>query len=148
MIDSPDSPLILEKVALSGLKEAAAKIISFAEDIPIWVFEAPMGAGKTTLIGALGRIWQFEDAVKSPTYGLVNEYINAAGERFYHFDFYRINSEEEALDIGLEEYFYSGRPCLVEWPSRIAKLIPEEFVEIEIKVSTPTHRQIIVTRNE
>jgi tRNA threonylcarbamoyladenosine biosynthesis protein TsaE len=70
----------------------------------------------------------------SPTYSIVNEYQTKTGEPVYHFDFYRINSLEEAYDIGYETYFFSGHHCFVEWPEKIAELIPEDAVKIILKV--------------
>ncbi len=93
-----------------------------------------MGAGKTTLIKAICHTFGVQDMVNSPTFALVNEYRNAAGSIFYHFDFYRINSLEEALDIGTEDYFYSGNYCLVEWPSQVESLIPERNLRIQLEL--------------
>ena len=100
-------------------------MISFAQATPVWLFYGEMGAGKTTLIKALCQAWEVEDTVSSPTFALVNEYRTSKGQVVYHFDFYRIEDEEEATDIGLEEYFYSQRYCLVEWPTKIRNLLPE-----------------------
>ena len=86
-----------------------------------------MGVGKTTLIKSLIKQLGAVDSGNSPSYGLVNEYHNANGKLVaYHFDFYRIESEEEALDMGIEEYFNSNAYIFIEWPEKIAKLLPAE----------------------
>lgn len=99
-----------------------------------------MGAGKTTLIRTLAERLGVEDQVTSPTFALVNQYETAAGERLFHFDFYRIDDEREAFDLGYEEYFYSGDLCLVEWPEKIERLLPDEVVEVRITVTAPDER--------
>ena len=133
---------------LSQLPTVAQQIIDFARETPVWLFYGDMGAGKTTLIKVLCREWQVEDTVSSPTFALVNEYRTSAGETLYHFDFYRIEDEEEALDIGIEEYFESQRPCLVEWPTKIRNLLPETYIRIEIQVNEDQRRTIHLSRYE
>lgn len=91
----------------------------------VWCLDGPMGAGKTTLVTMLCKEWGVTDPVSSPTYGLLNVYTRPLGTPVHHFDFYRLTRPEEALDIGAEEYFESGDLCLVEWPSRVAELLPE-----------------------
>ncbi len=99
----------------------------------IVVFHAPMGAGKTTLIKAIARQMGVTDITSSPTFSLVNEYQTAEGNPLYHFDLYRINTEEEAYDMGIDEYFYSGNMCLIEWPEKTPNLIPLDHSSITIK---------------
>ena len=96
--------------------------------------DGAMGAGKTTLIQALGRQLNLIDSVTSPTFSVVNTYLNKDQEIFYHFDFYRIESENEALDFGVEEYFDSGCWCFLEWSERIAKLLPDQYSTVTIEV--------------
>jgi len=96
--------------------------------------DGAMGAGKTTLIQALGRQLNLIDSVTSPTFSVVNTYLNKDQEIFYHFDFYRIESEDEALDFGVEEYFDSGCWCFLEWSERIAKLLPDQYSTVTIEV--------------
>ncbi len=96
------------------------------------LFEAEMGTGKTTLIKALCKALGVEDTISSPTFSLVNEYETNKGELVYHFDFYRLKTEEEALDFGVEDYLYSGNYCFLEWSERIPNLIPEKHTLISI----------------
>tara|TARA_B100001059_G_scaffold13410_1_gene10774 strand:+ start:17611 stop:18021 length:411 start_codon:yes stop_codon:yes gene_type:complete len=91
---------------------------------PIVCFDGPMGAGKTTLISILCKKWQVTDPISSPTFSIVNQYISAAKGGIYHFDFYRLKSIDEAMDIGIEEYLESGNLCLIEWGERISPLLP------------------------
>lgn len=124
------------------LPQVAELIAGFAGDSKVWLFKGDMGAGKTTLIKALCRYFGVTDTVTSPTFSLVNEYQNEKLESFYHFDFYRIADEEEAMDIGCEEYFYSGNLCFIEWPSRIPHLIPDNHLIIHIEVQQDQSRSI------
>lgn len=126
----------------SELKEASKEIIKFSRSQSIWLFYGEMGAGKTTLIKAVASQYEIEDNVHSPTFSLVNEYRNFKDEAFYHFDFYRIKNEIEAMDIGVEEYFDSGDLCFIEWPQKIPSLLPANFLKIEIKFTSPTGREI------
>src|SRR5690554_328886 len=106
------------------------------------LFEAEMGTGKTTLIKALCKALKVEDTISSPTFSLVNEYETTNGELIYHFDFYRLKSEEEALDFGIEDYLYSGNFCFLEWSEKIPNLIPDKHTQIEIKVLENEKREL------
>lgn len=108
----------------------------------IVVFHAPMGAGKTTLIKAIARSMGVKDITSSPTFSLVNEYETADDNRLYHFDLYRINTEEEAYDMGIDEYFYSGNMCLIEWPEKTPNLIPLDHSSITIKQLADGRRHV------
>jgi tRNA threonylcarbamoyladenosine biosynthesis protein TsaE len=123
------------------LKSAAIQLLEFAGEEKIFLFEGDMGAGKTTFIKVICEVLGVEDLVSSPTFSIVNEYL-AKEDKIYHFDFYRIKDLQEAYDIGYEEYFYSGDLCLIEWPERIALLIPEHHVKVDIQV-TGTEQRII-----
>ena len=122
------------------LKMVARELLDALNGRTVVALRGEMGAGKTTLIRALAEVMGVEDQVTSPTFALVNEYRSAKGERLFHFDFYRIDDLREAYDLGYEEYFYSGDLCLVEWPEKVEPLLPEEVVELTIRVDSPTER--------
>lgn len=111
----------------------------------IVAFEGEMGAGKTTLIRALGAALGVADEVSSPTFALVNEYRDGRGQPVYHFDFYRIDSEAEAARLGVAEYFDSGYLCLVEWPARVAGLLPPTRLLVELTVTGSESRKLSIT---
>ena len=129
------------------LGSVADQILDFAGDDKIWLFEGAMGAGKTTLIKAICAQLEVEDLVNSPTFSIVNEYQSVQGATIYHFDCYRIESDEEALDIGIEDYFYSDNLCLIEWPSRVENLLSEEHLVVEITVTDHQERIIKLVRH-
>ena len=120
--------------SLNELPGAAEKIISIAGNSKVFAFNGQMGAGKTTLIKAICRQLGVDDVTSSPTFSLVNEYRAKSGSVIYHFDFYRIKNESEAYDMGYEDYLYSGNYCFIEWPEKIAELIPQDCVRVEISV--------------
>ena len=110
-------------------------------------FHAGMGAGKTTFISALCACAGMEDEATSPTFSIVNEYRSAAcagqpAKRIFHFDFYRIETPEEALDLGLDDYFDSGALCLMEWPENVEDFLPEDTLEVQIDVMADGSRVI------
>ncbi|WP_316830326.1 tRNA (adenosine(37)-N6)-threonylcarbamoyltransferase complex ATPase subunit type 1 TsaE [Pedobacter aquatilis] len=125
--------------SLADLPEVADKLIAFAGDEQIFIFDGEMGAGKTTFIKTFCKILGVEDVVSSPTYSIVNEYLGAK-KTVYHFDFYRIKNIREAYDLGYEEYFYSDSICLIEWPERVEELLPEHYVKVEISISGDNDR--------
>ena len=122
------------------LRSAAKKIIEYTKGKKLLAFSGPMGAGKTTIIKAVCRALGAEDTVSSPTFTLVNEYETGNGEILYHIDFYRIKKKEEVLDFGIEEYFFSGSYCLMEWPELIGEILPGETVKISITVDDKEQR--------
>ncbi len=130
------------------LSEVAFQIITHAQNKKIWVFDGEMGAGKTTLIKAICQQLRVVDETSSPTFSLVNVYENDEGEELYHFDFYRINHEVEALDIGCDEYFYSDNLCFLEWAERIPSLIPSKYLKISIKLGVGSERIISLTHHD
>lgn len=140
--------LLLKSEHLADLPELAAKIVSFAGNHKIWLFEGEMGAGKTTLIKVICEYFGVIDRTSSPTFAIVNEYHNEEAQVFYHFDFYRINKQQEALDIGCMEYFDSGDYCFIEWPSKITDLLPDQFMEIKLDITAETARTITLTRHD
>ena len=96
----------------------------------VWCFHGEMGLGKTTLIKSICHKLGVTSVMTSPTFSIVNEYATFEGEKIYHFDFYRLKKETEAYDIGVEEYFESGRYCFVEWPEFIPSLIPQRHIDV------------------
>ncbi|MBQ1673597.1 MAG: tRNA (adenosine(37)-N6)-threonylcarbamoyltransferase complex ATPase subunit type 1 TsaE [Bacteroidales bacterium] len=125
------------------LPRAARVFLDHIGDSRVIAFYGSMGAGKTTFITALCEALGVRDVVNSPTFTIVNEYRDGAGEPVYHFDFYRINRLSEALDIGLYEYFDSGALCLVEWPEMIEELLPEDVLKVQILVDDADTRTLL-----
>ena len=125
--------------SLDDLPEVADKLLVFSGEHKIFLFEGEMGAGKTTFIKNFCKSLGVNDAVSSPTYSIVNEYVGNSGS-VYHFDFYRIKDIQEAYDLGYEEYFYGGGICLIEWPERIEELLPEHYVKVEISILNDPQR--------
>ncbi len=127
-------------ISISGLNVVAKEMLDFISDHKIVAIEGKMGAGKTTLIKSFCDALGVEETVSSPTFSLVNEYMDALGDSIYHFDFYRIKKLEEVYDIGYEEYFYSDKYCFIEWPEMIAELLPGTHVKIQIEVGENEER--------
>ena len=115
---------------LADLPEVADAILSHAPTKTL-LFYGEMGIGKTTLIKELARSLGVEDTLNSPTYSIVNEY-QLDTDKLFHFDFYRIKAEEEAMDIGIEDYFNSGHWSFIEWPQKITNLLPDDTTELQL----------------
>jgi tRNA threonylcarbamoyladenosine biosynthesis protein TsaE len=139
-----DKGSVFQSVTLVDLTSIAKYIAERINACKIWLFRGEMGSGKTTLIKEICRAQGVTEVMSSPTFSIVNEYPSHDSGKIYHFDFYRIKNELEAIDIGIEEYFYSGYPCLVEWPEKIPSLIPPSFAEVTIQVETNTKRTIAI----
>ena len=129
---------------LGDLPDAAEEILAMLDRRNVVAFFGPMGAGKTTLIREICAHLGSTDTVTSPTFALINRYDAADGSPIFHFDFYRIERPEEAFDMGYEEYFYSDGLCLVEWPERVAELLPDEVMKVTITPTSPTKRTIVI----
>lgn len=126
----------------SELKNIAKQIIEHSCSKSL-AFYAPMGAGKTTLIKAIVKELGSSDNVSSPTFGLVNEYALESGALLgYHFDFYRLDDEEEAMDMGLDDYLSSGNWIFMEWPEKIPGLIPNDIQNIKIQILDEETRKL------
>ncbi len=132
--------------SLSEVDQIVDYIIANASN-RVLLFFGEMGVGKTTLIKEICKSLHSDDVISSPTFSLVNEYRTQYDEPIYHFDFYRIDSEEEALDIGVEDYFYSGDWCLIEWPNNIENLLPLGAVEIHLSHAAEGKRSIQLIQN-
>ncbi|WP_461449179.1 tRNA (adenosine(37)-N6)-threonylcarbamoyltransferase complex ATPase subunit type 1 TsaE [Mucilaginibacter sp.] len=128
---------------LDELDATAEAILSFASDSRFFLFYGDMGVGKTTLIKSMCKALGTSDNVASPTFAIVNEY-QAPAITIYHFDFYRLKKETEALDMGFEEYIYSGNYCFIEWPERIPELLPDHYISVSIKVVDGGSRYITI----
>jgi tRNA threonylcarbamoyladenosine biosynthesis protein TsaE len=129
---------------LSELTNVAREILSQSKS-KILLFYGEMGAGKTTLIKEICSLLDIEDKISSPTFSLVNEYKSRQGESVYHFDFYRIEDEEEAMDIGFEEYIDSEKWCLIEWPQNIENLLPLKSSAIQIQILENGNRSLTIS---
>ena len=124
------------------LDRAAAEFLEKIGDNTLVAFFAPMGAGKTTFTTALCKALGVTDPVGSPTFAIVNEYLRADGDYMYHFDFYRINKLSEAVEIGLDDYLYSGCLCIMEWPENVEELLPEDTLRVTITVNPDLSRTL------
>jgi len=118
--------------SLSDLNVVASKFLRLMRDKKVFAFFGPMGVGKTTFIKALCNEMGVVEIVTSPTFALINEYQTGSGDVIYHFDFYRINKIEEVYDFGYEDYFYSGNYCFIEWPDKVAEILPENVVFVQM----------------
>ena len=111
-----------------------AELIVAAKPNKVLLFNGEMGAGKTTFIKQLCKTLGVTEATSSPTFSLVNEYETTDNQIIYHFDFYRLKKETEALDMGVDDYLYSGHWCFIEWAENITNLLPENYSTITIEV--------------
>jgi tRNA threonylcarbamoyladenosine biosynthesis protein TsaE len=119
--------------SLGDLDKVSRAISDHLKDVKVIAFSGELGSGKTTLIKNLCTFLGVKEAVSSPSYSLVNEYSGKNERLIYHFDCYRLNNIEEALDIGIDEYLDSGNLCLIEWPEQILPLLPEQYLKVEIQ---------------
>jgi len=127
---------------LNNIETIAKDFISKIGNDKIICFNAEMGAGKTTFIKAICKVLGVIDIATSPTFSIINEYNTSEGDLIYHFDFYRLEQPEEALDFGLYEYLDSGNLCFIEWPEMIGGLLPENILEVSIIVNENQERVI------
>lgn len=128
--------------SIDELPGAAEELLSSFSEKRIFAFYGTLGAGKTTFIKEICRQLGVVDNVSSPTFALINQYMRASGESVYHFDFYRIKEASEALDIGFEEYIYSGEYCFIEWPEIITEYLPEDYISVKINEDEQGNRLI------
>jgi len=127
--------------SLRELPKIAKEIIASAKNKTL-LFYGEMGVGKTSLIKEICKQLGVLDTISSPTFSLVNEYQTKSNEKVYHFDFYRIEDEEEALDMGIDDYFYNNEWCLIEWPENIENLLPLDAVRIQLTILENGQRNI------
>lgn len=134
--------MVFEVSSVHDLDRVALIIKEKSENIRIFCLNGDLGAGKTTLVKSIASLFHVVDTVSSPTFSLINEYETATGDIIYHFDFYRLRDEQEAIDIGIEEYFLSDKICLIEWSNMFPDLIPEKHLEINIKLANENRREV------
>jgi tRNA threonylcarbamoyladenosine biosynthesis protein TsaE len=131
--------------SLKTINKAARQFIEQIGDGTVFAFNGTMGAGKTTFIKAICVELGVTETVNSPTFSIVNEYEAADGRIIYHFDCYRINKIEEALEIGVEEYLYSDNLCFIEWSENIASLLPDSVINVEITEVENGERDVVIS---
>lgn len=119
--------------SVDELSIAAEALIESMQESNVFAFFGTMGAGKTTFIKTICKMLGVENVVNSPTFAIINEYVRPDGDPIFHFDFYRLNSLQESIDIGYQEYFESGHLCLIEWPEKIENLLPDNCVYVYIQ---------------
>ncbi|MAB95263.1 MAG: tRNA (adenosine(37)-N6)-threonylcarbamoyltransferase complex ATPase subunit type 1 TsaE [Flavobacteriales bacterium] len=119
---------------LNDISQVADRILEYTSFSKRYIFYGEMGVGKTTLIKELSLQLGTVDIVSSPTFSIVNEYAINDAQKIYHFDFYRLENESEALDIGVNEYFASDNYCFIEWPEKIPSLVEDDMIVIKIKL--------------
>lgn len=131
--------------SLDAIDSVARQFVDLMDDYTVFAFNGEMGAGKTTFINALSRVLGVdEDPTSSPSFAIINEYRSSTtAELIYHFDLYRLESVDEALEIGVEDYFDSGALCLLEWPERIEPLLPDDTVVVKLTVDPADNSRLL-----
>jgi len=128
---------------LDDIKRACMEFLELSEGHRVFAFSAEMGTGKTTFIVSLLKAMGVEDIEGSPTYSLVNSYSSPVYGAIHHFDLYRIESEDEAYDIGIEEMLYNNDVCFIEWPEKIKEILPESAIWVYIRINEDNTRTLI-----
>lgn len=136
--------MILKIKSIKTINETARQFIDKIGNGTVFAFKGEMGAGKTTFIKAICEELGVTETVNSPTFAIVNEYEAANELIVYHFDCYRIENIEQAVEIGIEEYLYSGKLCFIEWAENIASLLPDTVVSVEIKELENGERYVMI----
>jgi tRNA threonylcarbamoyladenosine biosynthesis protein TsaE len=136
----------LTLVAHQGhLTEPVQALISYAGGCKIWVFKGDLGAGKTTLIKAICKELGVQEHVTSPTFSLINEYSSDTGDLIYHMDAYRLDKDEDIVELDYLFYLHTHAYCFIEWPEKIIPLIQQPYLEIQLHALTMEARQIVAT---
>ena len=128
--------------SLNQIDKIACEIIDDLQDYKVICINGDMGVGKTTLIKKIGQLLGVSDDIHSPTFAIINEYNSGDNQPIYHFDFYRIKNVLEAVNLGIEDYFYSNYLCFIEWSEKISVLLPEKHLKINIKLTSQRQREI------
>lgn len=133
--------------SLDAIDSVARQFVDLMDDYTVFAFNGEMGAGKTTFINALSSVLGVdEDPTSSPSFAIINEYRSSTtAELIYHFDLYRLENLDEAFDIGVEDYLDSGAICFLEWPERIADILPDDTVRVDIAEQPDGSRLLTVT---
>lgn len=142
-----ENAIVLKDVSIGQLAAVARLFLEKAGGEKIWLVEGEMGAGKTTFIKAICATLGVIDNMSSPTFSIINEYRTVNNDVIFHFDFYRLKKEAEAIDIGIEDYLYSGAYCFIEWSEKIKNLIPDDYVVVKIQPTTETTRTLSLTNH-
>lgn len=142
------TPATIHVSGTEALPEAARSFVGLMDDATVFAFRGEMGAGKTTFISALAQALGVDpEEANSPSFAIVNEYrSDTTAELIYHFDLYRLESLEEALDLGFEDYLDSGALCLIEWPDIVADILPDDTVWVDIRVNDDGSRDITINK--
>ena len=140
-------PCVYTVTTVNQLDAFTAELLQ-SVDVKLFLIEGDLGSGKTTLVQSCCRQLQVIDVVQSPTFALVNEYRTINNQVIYHLDLYRVQSREELLDIGIDEYLYSGHYCFIEWPQIIKDYIGEKYISVYIEHADNNNRQIKLKRYE
>ena len=130
--------------SIEEIAVAAKEFVAAMGERKVFAFYGKMGAGKTTFIKAVCEELGVEDVINSPTFAIVNEYVDGQGEPVYHFDFYRIKNQQEVMDLGYEDYVYSGHVCFMEWPELIENLLPDDAVKVTVEEEIDGGRVLVV----
>ena len=134
--------------SIEDLRQVSDVIKTMSNTYRVICLDGDLGAGKTTLVKDLGKVLGISDNISSPTFSIVNEYEDSENNPVYHFDLYRLKDEEEALDIGIEEYLYSGDLCIIEWANMFPGLIPSKHLEISINLVGEKNREITLVEHD
>lgn len=134
----------LQLLDANNLPVPLTTILEITKPARIYAFRAPMGTGKTTFISELCQAMGTKDVANSPTFAIVNVYELPNHEEIYHFDCYRLKNLSEAIDLGAEEYLYSGNYCFIEWPEVIESILPEDTVYLTIRILENGDRQLCI----
>ena len=130
--------------SIEEIAVAAKEFVAAMGERKVFAFYGKMGAGKTTFIKAVCEELGVEDVINSPTFAIVNEYVDGQRGPVYHFDFYRIKNQQEVMDLGYEDYVYSGHVCFMEWPELIENLLPDDAVKVTIEEEIDGGRVLVV----
>jgi tRNA threonylcarbamoyladenosine biosynthesis protein TsaE len=130
--------------SINQLPEVAQWVIDNIDTNKIIIVDGEMGAGKTTLMKEIGKLFRVEQIINSPSFSIINEYETEDVKILYHFDCYRIESIQEALEIGIPDYLESGNLCFIEWAENIETLLPDSVMKIKIIVEGINERKFLI----